>query len=69
MLIDADGVYALSALCTFTTTPATQVRISKNEGGEVELFDSESDSVGDDLRRTPLSCALALEDKTIVQVR
>ena len=37
MLLDADGVYALFALCGSTVNPIAQLNISKVEGGDVEL--------------------------------
>ena len=73
--LDADGVYALSALCDLTcdlTRPSpTRVNISGNEDEEVELLDSDSDCayLGEpEFPKTPLASALEIEDKAILRL-
>ena len=68
MLLDADGVYALFALCSSTMNPLTRVNISEIEDGDVEPLHSDSDVDGDELPHTPLSCALAFGDKEVVRL-
>ena len=79
--LDADGVFALSALCnfattaatrvSFATTSATQASISEDDDQEVELWDSNSDGGASDefeLPDTPLTAALGIEDQAIVRL-
>ena len=66
-LLDADGVYALFALCGSTRNPIPQVNISEIKGDDLELLHSDSDVDGDELPMTPLSCALAFEDNEVVR--
>ena len=67
VLLDADGVYALFALCGSTVNHIAQVNISEIEGVDVELLHSDSDVDGDELPQTPLSCALAFQDNEVVR--
>ena len=69
--LDADGVYALSALCYLTAPSPTRMNISGNEDEEVELLDSDSDCayLGErEFPKTPLASALEIEDKAILRL-
>ena len=73
--LDADGVYALSALCDLTcdlTKPSpTRMNISGNEDEEMELSDSDSEYayLGErEFPKTPLASALEIEDKAILRL-
>ena len=65
--LDADGVYALFALCGSTRNPIAQVNISEIKGDDVEPLHSDSDSDGDEIPQTPLSCALNFQDYEVVR--
>ena len=69
--LDADGVYALSALCNLTAPSPTRMNISGNEDEEVEMLDSDSDCAsfgGREFPKTPLASALEIEDKAILRL-
>ena len=67
MLIDADGVCALFALCGSTVNPIAQLNTSEVDGGDVELLHSDQDDDGYVYPDTPLSCALAFRKTEVVR--
>ena len=67
MLLDADCVYALFALCSSTVNPSAQLNTSVVEGGDVELLHPDSDVDGDELPEALLTCAMAFGKTEIVR--